>query len=114
MLYREAVSAIAGLDAQEKTIWKELNKLHIAKERSVSAYVTTQNAIIDSMETLTGTRLYECSIRDEDDPVDDDDDYEEESPSDKIGDCIEEGIHKAADIICAPFEWLTGKFIDWM
>ena len=39
---------------------------------------------------------------------------EEESLSDKIGDCIVEGIHTVTDIICAPFEWMTDKLIEWM
>jgi hypothetical protein len=112
MPYREAAAKIAELDSLEKAVSKELNTLDIAKDRATSAYVTSMNAIADSIEALGGTGAYRCRIRDEDEPVDDDD--EEESLSDKIGDCIEEGIHKVADIICAPFEWMTDKLIEWM
>ena len=73
MPHREAVAVLAELDAREKTAWKELNRLHIAKDRSVSAYVTCQNRIIDGMEALSGVRPFECGIRDEDDPVEEDD-----------------------------------------
>ena len=111
MPHREAVAILAELDAGEKTVWKELNKLHIAKDRSVSAYVTGRNRMIDGMEALTGVRPFECGIRDEDDPAEEEDDYEEESFSDKIGDGIVEGIHKVADLICAPFDWMTDKIM---
>jgi hypothetical protein len=36
-------------------------------------------------------------------------DYKEETLSDKIGDGIVDGIQTVTDIICAPFEWLTDK-----
>jgi len=113
MPYRETVSKIAELDSMEKAVWKELHKLQIAKDRSVSAYVAGTNAIADAIETLGGTGAYRCRIREEDEPADDDG-YEEESLSDKIGGCIEEGIMKVTDILCAPFEWMTEKLIDWM
>jgi len=73
--HREALAVLAELEAQEKTAWRELKRLHIAKDRSVSAYVTCQIRIIDGMEAL-------CGIRDEDDPVEEDDGGEE-SLSDK-------------------------------
>ena len=53
-------------------------------------------------------------LRDFDFPEDEPEGYGEESLTDKIGDCIVEGIHKVADIICAPFEWLTDKLIGGM
>ena len=108
----EAVSALSGLDAEEKAVWKNLNTLNIAKDRATSAYVTYTNAIADILEGLGGDS-YRVRIRGEDE----DEEYEEEeeeSLSDRIGDRIVEGIHKVGDIICAPFEWMTGKLIEWM
>jgi len=108
MSHREAVSALAVLDSQEKAVWKGLNALNIAKDRATSAYVTNANAIADAIERLggEGTRV---RIRDEDEPPDDDD-YKE-SFTDKIGDGIAEGIQKVGDLICAPFEWMTNKLM---
>ena len=113
MPYREALIIIAELDAEEKTVWKELNKLHIAKDRSLSAYVTNKNAIADCIEKLGGNPQ-RIRIRSEDEPVEDEDDDEEETITDKIGDAIVEGIYKIGDIISAPFEWLTDKIMDRM
>jgi hypothetical protein len=110
MLYNEALSALAKLDAEEKTVWKGLNALNIAKERAASAYATHVNAIADAIESLggEGTRV---RIRDEDGPPENDDDDEEESLTDKIGDGIVEGIQKVGDLICAPFNWMTDKLM---
>jgi hypothetical protein len=53
-------------------------------------------------------------LRDFDSPEDEPEEYGEESLTEKIGDCIVDGIHKVADIICTPFEWLTDKIIGRM
>jgi hypothetical protein len=73
MPHREALAVLAELDVREKTAWRELKRLHIVKDRSVSAYVTCQIRIIDGTEALCGIRPFECGIRDEDDPVEEDD-----------------------------------------
>jgi hypothetical protein len=76
MPYREAVSALADLDAQEKLFLFELNKLH-------------------------------TSISDEEN-----DTSVEPIIWDKIGDGFENGVEKVADLICAPFNWMTEKLMD--
>jgi hypothetical protein len=111
MPYRKAIIIIAELDVEEKAIWKELNKLNIAKNRLLSAYVTNNNAIADCIENLGGNPK-RLRIRSEDEPIDEDDEDEEETLTDKIGDVIVEGIHKIGDIISAPFDWLTEKIMD--
>ncbi|MCL1993302.1 MAG: hypothetical protein FWG66_10195 [Spirochaetes bacterium] len=113
MLYREAAPVIAGLEAREKAIWMELDTLQTAKQWPVSASVTVLNAIVDCMESLTGVRFDEYRIRSKDLPADDEEDFEddEESLSEKIGDVIVEGIHKATDIVIAPIEWMTYKIM---
>jgi len=112
MPHREAVSALSGLNAGEKAVWKKLNDLNIAKDRATSAYVTHTNAVADAIARLGGEPTW-VRIKDEDEP-DEEEEEEEESLSDKIGDGIVEGIQKVTDIICAPFEWMTEKLIDWM
>jgi len=87
--------------------------LNIAKDRATSAYVTHTNAIADAIASLGGEPTW-VRIRDEDEPYEEEEEEEEESLSDRIGDGIVEGIHKVADIICAPFDWMTGNLIDWM
>jgi hypothetical protein len=108
MPYREAVSALSGLNAEEKAVWKKLNDLNIAKDRATSAYVTHANAVADAIARLGGEPTW-VRIRDEDEPYEEEEEEEEESLSDKIGDGIVEGIQKVTDIICAPFEWMTEK-----
>jgi len=106
----EAESALSGLDAEEKAVWKKLNELNIAKDRATSAYVTHANAVADAIASLGGEPTW-VRIRGEDEPEDEDEDEEEEEESltDKIGDCIVDGIQTVTDIICAPFEWMTDK-----
>ena len=111
--YREATNIISELNAKEKTVWQELNKLYIAKERSVSEYVTNTNAIADCIEALGGNP-HRVRIKGEDEPEEDDDADVEETLTDKIGDRIVEGIQKVTAFICAPFDWLTDKLIDRM
>ena len=82
MSYSEAVPVLAKVDTAEAAIWNGLKTLDIRKDCSV-----------DETE--------------EDDAV-----YEEESFVDKVGDCIVEGIYNVGDLICAPFDWMTGKLID--
>jgi len=43
-----------------------------------------------------------------------DEDDEEETFVDRLGDSIVDGIHKIGDLICAPFDWMTSKIIDRM
>jgi hypothetical protein len=50
MPHREAVSALSGLETEQKAVWKKLNALNIAKDRATSAYVTHTNAIADAMD----------------------------------------------------------------
>ena len=112
MPHREAVSALSGLNAEEKAAWKKLNDLNIAKDRATSAYVTHTNAVADAIARLGGEPTW-VRIRDENEPYEEEEE-EEESLSDRIGDGIVEGIHKVGDLICAPFEWMTDKLIEWM
>ena len=113
MPHHEAAAALEEIDKEEKAAWKELHKLDIAKDRNVSAYITRQNAIADCFEALGGS-YQRLRVREEDEPIDDDEDYEEESLTDKIGDRIVDGIYKIGDLICAPFEWMTDKIIQRM
>jgi hypothetical protein len=110
--HREALSTLAELDTREKLVWKELNALNIAKDRATSAYVTHTNAVADAIARLGGEPTW-VRIRDEDKPYEEEEE-EEESLCDRIGDGIVEGIHKVGDLLCAPFDWMTGKLIDWM
>ena len=108
MSHREAVSALAGLDAREKTVWKELHTLYIDKDRSISVYVTGQNSIARRLASLNGGVVpYECRIRDEDDPVLEEDEDEEDF-WDKASEVVVAGIEKVSDLICAPFERMCG------
>jgi len=109
MPHREAVSALSALEAEEKAVWKKLNDLNIAKNRAASAYVTNMNTIADVIDSLGGesTRL---RLRYEDEPESNEEE-KEESLSDKIGDCIVDGIYKVGDLLCAPFEWMTDKLM---
>jgi hypothetical protein len=108
MTQHDVESALSGLDAEEKAVWKKLNALNIAKDRATSAYVTYTNAVADAIASLGGEPTW-VRIKGEDEPYDDDD--EDESLTDKIGDSIVDGIQKVTDIICAPFEWMTDKLM---
>jgi len=109
MPYREALSAFSDLNSEEKAVWKKLNDLNIAKDRATSAYITSANVIADAIENLGGEPV-RLRIRYEDEPVNNEEE-EEENLTDKIGDSIFEGIQKVGELICAPFDWMTGKLM---
>jgi len=103
MPHREAVSILAKLEAKEKAVWEELGELRIPQEASLFDYDRSMyfmKKMRKEMSALTGIEV-------------DTGDDEEESLVDKIGDCIVEGIYKFGDIICAPFEWMTDKIVEW-
>jgi len=94
MSYREAVSALSGLNHEEQTIWKKLNEFGITNDRA-----------FDTGNYFNGKYFinffFKPSIKDERE-------IEEEGIVDKIGDVIVDGIYKVGELICAPFEWLSG------
>ena len=105
MPHREAVSALAELNAREKAVQEELIELLEEDDENVvgaigggiagamySAALLSESteAEIEAQRSLYGDGVI-----------------------DEIGDCIVEGIHKVGDIICAPFGWMTEKIMDW-
>ena len=98
MPHREAVSTLAKLEAKEKTVWEELGELNIPKELSLFG-LEINHYYINKLRAGLG--------------LEEEDFDEEDSLSNRIGDCIAEGIYKVGDIICAPFEWMTEKIIEW-
>jgi hypothetical protein len=98
MPHRGAVSTLTKLDAKEIAVWAELGELHIPEEISLFA-LEIQNYYTNKMRATLGHEEKDIG--------------EEDSLADKIGDVIVEGIFKVGDIICAPFNWMTDKIIEW-
>jgi hypothetical protein len=112
--HREVVAKLAELDAEEREIRKQLKSLGIAETLAESAYIANHFGIINCMRALNGDEPVRPDINEIEEMADDEEDDEEPSIYDKIGDALEEGIQKVGDLLCAPFEWMTGKLIDWM
>ena len=98
MPHREAVSTLAKLDAKEKAVWEELGEVHIPQE--ISLFGLEINCYY--------LRKWAACLGYEEEDID-----EEDSLSNRIGDCIANGIYKLGDIICAPFDWMTEKIVEW-
>ena len=88
MRYKEAVSALAALDAEEEAVWNTLNKLGIEKTDTAENHIIDENT---QHAQDTGSGLW-----------------------DRIVDHTCEGIDLMGDVLCAPFEWLTDRVIDSM
>jgi hypothetical protein len=111
MPHNEAISALAKLDAREKTVWEELGKLHIDKSPADSikkTALTTGCILTLSAPLLSGIAK---SLVDD---GDEDDDSKKNTLSDKIGDFLADGVYKIGDLICTPFDWMTEKIINLM
>ena len=102
MPHREAVSALAKLDEQEKSVWEKLNKLGIRENEIATNYNEAWAGFLSAFSNLTDNPVKEDEI------MDDFENDEEPTLVDKIGDGIVEGIMKVGELICAPFEWLSG------
>ena len=103
MPYRETVSALSGLDYEEKTVWGKLKEFGITDERAIDA----QNFKIGK-KFLKPFMPFHPLFKDEDDEDEDDEENDENGVVDKIGDVIVSGICKFGEIVSAPFEWLSG------
>jgi len=122
MPHREAVSALAELDAREKAVQKELIKLLgeesfadniflLGEESSANnVFAAVAGGIAGAMYSAAlSAQLYESTEAE----IEAQRSLYGDGVVDEIGDCIVEGIHKVGDIICAPFEWMTEKIMDW-
>jgi hypothetical protein len=98
MPHREAVSTLAKLEAKEKAVWEKLGELNIPKELSLFD-LEINHYYINKLRAGLG--------------LEEEDFDEEDSLSNRIGDCIVEVIYKIGDIICAPFEKKKKKIIEW-
>jgi hypothetical protein len=113
MPYREVKAHLAELDAEEAEVWKQLKKHGIAGDRATSASIAIQFGMINAMRSLAGEEPIEPDINELEKAAEEDDDeeYEEPGVGDKIVDGICAGIEKVGDILAAPFEFLTDKFM---
>jgi hypothetical protein len=112
MPYREVISRLAELDAEENAVWKQLKSNGIAPDRETSAYVAQQLELVNSVRAIKGEAPIRPDINELEAMADEDqdeEDDEEEDMGDKITDSICKGIGIVGDIICAPFNFLTEK-----
>jgi hypothetical protein len=119
--FREVAALLPELETRENEAWKKLEKLGVDKNRDVSAIGETWRGISKSTLALLGTLSPDFKAAIEEESLEDGDSDEEEEEDEEpglgekivngIGDGICAGIEKAADIICAPFEWMTDKLM---